>query len=122
MELAPRQNYSTGNQPRKALGMGLGRRSQDSQAYTGFLLQNPVIPVVLDADVFYNEDILRLLNHRPHGLLLTPHPKEFLSLLSVCGMDSLNGVKLSKPADVVDMRFELAAAFCRKYPGIVLLL
>lgn len=105
-----------------ALGMGLGRRSEDSQAYTGYLLQNPNVSAVLDADVFYNEDILRLLNHRPAGLLLTPHPKEFLSLLSFCGMDSLNGVKITKLSDVVDMRLELAAAFCRKFPGIVLLL
>lgn len=105
-----------------AIGMGLGRRSGDSQAYTSFLLQNPNVTAVLDADVFYNEDILRLLSHRPQGLLLTPHPKEFLSLLAVCGMDTLNGVKLAKVSDVADMRLELAAAFCRKYPGIVLLL
>ncbi|MBQ9537911.1 MAG: NAD(P)H-hydrate dehydratase [Treponema sp.] len=105
-----------------ALGMGLGRRSLDSQAYTSYLLQNPSVTAVLDADVFYNEDILRLLSHRPEGLLLTPHPKEFLSLLSLCDMDSLNGVKLSKPSDVVDMRLELVSSFCRKYPGVVLLL
>ena len=105
-----------------AIGMGLGRRSNDSQTYTSFLLQNPNVTAVLDADVFYNEDILRLLSHRPQGLLLTPHPKEFLSLLTICGMDTLNGVKLEKVSDLVDMRMELAAAFCRKYPGIVLLL
>ncbi len=105
-----------------ALGMGLGRRSQDSQAYTSFLLQNPSVSAVLDADVFYNEDILRLLAHRPEGLLLTPHPKEFLSLLSLCEMDSINGVKISKISELVDARFELVAAFCKKYPGIVLLL
>ena len=105
-----------------AIGMGLGRRSDDSQVYTSYLMQNPKVTAVLDADVFYNEDILRLLGHRPQGLLLTPHPKEFLSLLTVCGMDTLNGVKLTKVSDVVDMRLELAAAFCRKYPGIVLLL
>lgn len=105
-----------------ALGMGLGRRSQDSQSYTSFLLQNPNVTAVLDADVFYNEDILRLLTHRPEGLILTPHPKEFLSLLSLCGMDSLNGVKLEKALDVVDIRLELASAFCKKYPGTVLLL
>ena len=105
-----------------ALGMGLGRRSQDSQAYTSYLLQNPNVAAVLDADVFYNEDFLRLLAHRPEGLVLTPHPKEFLSLLSLCSMDSLNGVRLEKASDVADMRIELAAAFCRKYPGAVLLL
>jgi hydroxyethylthiazole kinase-like uncharacterized protein yjeF len=105
-----------------ALGMGLGRRSQDSQAYTSYLLQNPTVTAVLDADVFYNEDVLRLLTHRPQGLLLTPHPKEFLSLLSLCDMDGINGMKLEKPSDVVDLRMELASAFCRKYPGIVLLL
>ncbi|MBQ2477501.1 MAG: hypothetical protein II515_09590, partial [Desulfovibrio sp.] len=94
----------------------------DSQTYTSYLLQNPGVSAVLDADVFYNEDILRLLTHRPQGLLLTPHPKEFLSLLSLCGMDTLNCMKLEKTSDVVDMRTELASAFCKKFPGVVLLL
>ncbi len=105
-----------------AVGMGIGRRAEDTATYTGYLLQNPQVSAVLDADVFYNEDIMRLLNHRPQGLLLTPHPKEFFSLLQICGLASINGVPIADVQTVVDNRIDLATLFCKKYRGLTLLL
>ena len=53
---------------------------------------------------------------RSADLILTPHPKEFQSLLALCGLGTV-----SVP-DIAENRLELVSTFCSKYPGAVLLL
>ncbi len=57
-----------------ALGMGLGEI--ESLKLEEILQLN--IPKVLDADIFYNPLIVKYLDE---NVVLTPHPKEFISLL-----------------------------------------
>ncbi|MEY4504643.1 MAG: hypothetical protein RL154_939, partial [Pseudomonadota bacterium] len=48
--------------------------------------------------------------------ILTPHPKEFASLLNICGFGDFDAEKVQND------RFALAKAFSNKYPKITLLL
>ncbi len=105
-----------------AVGMGLGREHEDSLLYFGFLMQNKNIPAVLDADVFYNKDIVRLLSSRAKGLVLTPHPKEFLSLLTLCGLNKIGDDSIDTVEKCIAHRVELADIFCSAYPDAVLLI
>lgn len=95
-----------------ALGMGL---CSDGKQFVDWLCENPNVPAVLDADICHSPFIKELLEKRK-GFVLTPHPKEFASLLEQCGM----GVFSVK--EVVKRRVELVKAFCNKYPDVVLLL
>lgn len=92
-----------------AIGMGLG--DIDQKRLRDLLSLD--IPKVLDADIFYKLEILDYLNE---NIVLTPHPKEFVSLL-----------KLSKIADInvnelQNNRFLYVEKFSKKYPEVVLLL
>ena len=95
-----------------ALGMGLGDR------YTTELIDEIIgsdMPIVLDADILKNELILRFLDKRKN-LILTPHPREFATLLNICGFGELS------TSDIQKDRFELAREFTKKYEDVVLLL
>jgi hydroxyethylthiazole kinase-like uncharacterized protein yjeF len=92
-----------------AIGMGLG--DIDKNRLKDLLSLD--IPKVLDADIFYKIEILEYLDE---NIVLTPHPKEFISLL-----------KLSKIADITieelqTNRFLYVEKFSSKYPKVVLLL
>ena len=104
-----------------ALGMGLGRKDEVSDAYLDFLEQRPDIPCILDADIFYSKRIGEFLLKRAGSvecapLVLTPHPKEFSVLLENCGLGKYSTL------DVVDNAFELVKKFSAKFPGATLLL
>ncbi|MCR4713165.1 MAG: NAD(P)H-hydrate dehydratase [Treponemataceae bacterium] len=121
-----------------ALGMGLGRdetAKKDAQERLTELAKLNV-PCVLDADIFYMESLPNFLeeNCDKKQIVLTPHPKEFLSLLKICGLLSENAPEatsakspeatLSNAPDVnyvIKNRETLSAAFCKKYPGVVLI-
>jgi hydroxyethylthiazole kinase-like uncharacterized protein yjeF len=90
-----------------ALGMGLGKKFQKS-----FIQNN--IPKIIDADLFYDEVILKILEQE--NIVLTPHPKEFCSLLQIGGFGVISIEELQKN------RFFYVEKFCQKYPKIVLLL
>ncbi|MCR5725065.1 MAG: NAD(P)H-hydrate dehydratase [Treponema sp.] len=99
-----------------AVGMGLGRLQKAPQPYFDWLSAHPSVPCVIDADACYADALPDLLAERPSGIVLTPHPREFSALLSVCGIAD------SYTADYcLSHRPELMEAFCRKYPGAVLL-
>ena len=92
-----------------AFGMGMNNHFDD-------ILDDIVkldIPMVVDADMFYKEQIKEFLNKKT---VLTPHPKEFASLLKILGLGEYS-VK-----EVQERRFELAEKFSEKYPHAVLLL
>jgi hydroxyethylthiazole kinase-like uncharacterized protein yjeF len=93
-----------------AFGMGLDNHFDDVMDD----IVNLDIPMVIDADMFYKEIVKEFLNK--DKLVITPHPKEFASLLKILGFGEYE-VK-----DVQKHRFKLALEFSKKYPKVVLLL
>ena len=88
-------------------GCGLGERKIDLTA----LLDKSC---VIDADLCYEREILSLLNANSN-LILTPHPKEFCSLLKIAGIADLSVSELQ------ERRFELARAWSDKFSGVLVL-
>ncbi|WP_367694457.1 NAD(P)H-hydrate dehydratase [Helicobacter pylori] len=89
-----------------ALGMGLENIPKDFNKWL------ELAPCVLDAGVFYHKEVLQALEKEA---VLTPHPKEFLSLLR------LVGINISM-LELLDNKLEIARDFSQKYPKVVLLL
>ncbi|GAA7488176.1 NAD(P)H-hydrate dehydratase [Helicobacter pylori] len=89
-----------------ALGMGLENIPKDFNKWI------ELAPCVLDAGVFYHKEVLQALEKE---VVLTPHPKEFLSLLKLVGIH-ISMLELS------DNKLEIARDFSQKYPKVVLLL
>ncbi len=89
------------------LGMGLGKE------YNKKLLDNN-IPKVIDADFFYDKNILKLLDKK--NIVLTPHPKEFCSLLKLCSIANLTIKQLQ------NNRFKYIKLFSKKYSKVTILL
>ncbi|GAA9171204.1 NAD(P)H-hydrate dehydratase [Helicobacter pylori] len=89
-----------------ALGMGLESFPKDFNKWL------ELAPCVLDAGVFYHKEMLQALEKE---VVLTPHPKEFLSLLKLVGI-SISMLEL------LDNKLEIARDFSQKYPKVVLLL
>ncbi|GHP63130.1 bifunctional NAD(P)H-hydrate repair enzyme Nnr [Helicobacter pylori] len=89
-----------------ALGMGLENIPKDFNKWL------ELAPCVLDAGVFYHKEVLQALEKE---VVLTPHPKEFLSLLK------LVGINISM-LELLDNKLEIARDFSQKYPKVVLLL
>jgi len=103
-------SYSIQNYSALAFGMGLGNFYDDE-------LENICkinIPKVIDADMFYKKEILSCLENKK--IVLTPHPKEFSSLLTLCELGNFS------VDEIQNNRFQLALKFSKKYPNIVLLL
>lgn len=99
-----------------AMGSGLGRSSKNVfSAFISYIMQHKEVKTVLDADAFYYDEIKVVLENVAH-LVLTPHPKEFCSLLKItCGLDfSIEEMRKRK--------LDLTRFFCNKYPKVVLLL
>lgn len=89
-----------------ALGMGLKNIPKDFKKWLG------LAPCVLDAGVFYHKEVLQALEKE---VILTPHPKEFLSLLKSVGINI-------SMLELLDNKLEIARDFSQKYPKVVLLL
>ena len=90
-----------------AIGMGLGNN------YDETLLEND-LPKIIDADMFYDKNILKALTQQ--NIVLTPHPKEFVSLLSLCDICDIDTQTLQHN------RVKYSKLFADVYPHIVLLL
>ena len=88
-------------------GCGLGERKIDLAA-----LRDK--SCVIDADLCYEREILSLLSDNSN-LILTPHPKEFCSLLKIAGIADLSVSELQ------ERRFELARAWSEKFSGVLVL-
>jgi hydroxyethylthiazole kinase-like uncharacterized protein yjeF len=97
-----------------AIGMGLGEHFE-SQFIQKYVVKSH-LPIVLDADSFYNEEILSVLDQKDREIVLTPHPKEFAVLWK-----TLTGEQLTV-AEVQNRRFEMVRRFNARYPHITLLL
>lgn len=94
-----------------ALGMGLG--SEFSKMELTKFLDNK-LPLIVDADIFYMPIILDILKR--DRVVLTPHVKEFVSLLKMTKIADITVEELQKK------RFDYVEMFCKKYPKAVLLL
>lgn len=92
-----------------AIGMGLGTQTLDLETILG------KAPCVLDADIFYFKNLPDILS-RYFRLILTPHPKEFLSLWKICGFSNLSMEKFLRN------KIDILREFSERYPKIVILL
>jgi len=92
------------------VGMGLGNRGFDIES-----LGRKSFPLVLDADIFYNTNISKLLRVKDN-IILTPHPKEFAALLEILDIAKVdtNEIQLN--------RFRYVRLFMEKFPKITLIL
>ncbi len=88
-------------------GCGLGERKIDLAA-----LRDK--SCVIDADLCYESEILSLLSDNSN-LIITPHPKEFCSLLKIAGIADISVSELQ------ERRFELARAWSEKFRGVLVL-
>jgi ADP-dependent NAD(P)H-hydrate dehydratase / NAD(P)H-hydrate epimerase len=92
-----------------AIGMGLGKYEMQEVRR----LLNKDVAKIIDADLFYDELICEVLNHE---VVLTPHPKEFISLLKLCEIADI------KVEELQNNRFLYVQMFSKKYPKVTLLL
>lgn len=92
------------------VGMGLGEGSKIER-----LLETCDMPIVIDADLFY-KPFIRQLIARKDNLILTPHPKEFVSLLNICAIADTNVHEVQKN------RFKYVRLFMKHFPNVTLVL
>jgi len=97
-----------------AIGMGLG------DFFESDFLQKEVVdsnlPILLDADAFYKEQLVKIIFQKDRKIVLTPHPKEFSALLEI-----LENKKITIK-EVQENRLNLAKEFSKKYKNVVLVL
>lgn len=91
-----------------AFGMGAGVVGDELGKLEGYTC-------VLDADVFYSQAIKAFLD-KNSNVILTPHIKEFASLLRICEIADLS------VDEVKARRDELLLEFCSIYPEAVVVL
>jgi hydroxyethylthiazole kinase-like uncharacterized protein yjeF len=97
-----------------AIGMGLGCHFE-SEFLQKYVVKSH-LPIVLDADSFYHEEILAVLAQKDREIVITPHPKEFVVLWK-----RLTGEQLTV-TQVQAKRFEMVRKFNAKYPHVTILL
>ena len=86
-----------------AIGMGLGNAL--SEVDLNKFLDND-LPLITDADIFYKPIISKILKRK--FLVITPHPKEFISLLKITKIADISIEKLQ------ENRFKYVELFCKK--------
>ena len=94
-----------------ACGMGLGIDFCDEELRE--FLDNS-LPMIIDGDIFNMEILLEVLERE--NVVITPHPKEFVSLLHRTNIADVSIKELQ------DNRFKYSEEFCKKYPNVTLLL
>ena len=91
-----------------ALGMGLGKKGVEELEVQ--ILKGKKL--VLDADIFYSPKVLDLLSE---NCVLTPHPKEFCSLLKICKIADIDVQTLQ------ENRYAYAKAWSEKFNAVLVL-
>ncbi|MDQ7042306.1 MAG: NAD(P)H-hydrate dehydratase [Sulfurimonas sp.] len=94
-----------------ACGMGLGNAFSDDDLEIFF---DNSLPLILDADILAMPTILKLLKR--DKLVLTPHPKEFITLLKLTNLADISIDTLQAE------RFKYVELFVQKYKNVTLLL
>lgn len=105
------------------IGMGLGtneRAFAKGENIFSQIINKQSLPVVLDADIFYNPCIRDfLLSHKK--AILTPHPKEFALLLKNTGIKNSLGNDYSV-SEILEDPFIPVKDFCNEFKNPILLL
>ncbi|WP_103606292.1 NAD(P)H-hydrate dehydratase [Campylobacter concisus] len=91
-----------------ALGMGLGKKGVEELEVQ--ILKGKKL--VLDADIFYSPKVLDLLSE---NCVLTPHPKEFCSLLKICKIADIDVQTLQ------ENRYAYTKAWSEKFKAVLVL-
>lgn len=94
-----------------ALGMGMGESYEDQD----ILEMCSNLPLVVDADLF-SHPLIRQILESASPKILTPHPKEFATLLNL-----IDG-KDSSVESILEEKFSLSREFSKRYPNAVLIL
>ncbi len=97
-----------------AIGMGLGNSL--SIEYIAEHIVDSRLPVVLDADSFYRDELLSILSQKEREIVLTPHPKEFVTLWKHLTDEDIT------VEDIQSDRFKIVRRFSQLYPHVTLLL
>lgn len=99
------------------IGSGLGRTPELQKRALEFLSHDQVRhkPLILDADILHNAELPKLLPLLKQPVL-TPHPKEFQSLLANSGLGEVS------VADIQHRRFTYLKSFCKAFPHTVTVL
>jgi len=97
-----------------AIGMGLGSYFED-EFLRRYVLEVHT-PIILDADALCSSKLLSILEQKDREIVITPHPKEFVTLWYL-----LTGEELTV-SWVQRNRFEVVRCFNAKYPHVTLLL
>ena len=94
-----------------ALGMGLGDEFSDLEINK--FLDNK-LPLIADADIFHMDVVLEILKRE--NVVITPHAKEFASLLKRTDIGDVSVEDLQKK------RFMYVEMFCSKFPEVTIVL
>ncbi|QOY51994.1 NAD(P)H-hydrate dehydratase [Candidatus Sulfurimonas baltica] len=94
-----------------AIGMGLGEEFSDKELAK--FLDNE-LPLIADADIFYMSIISDILKRK--NVVITPHVKEFISLLKITKIADISVEELQKN------RFKYVEDFCKVFPHVTLIL
>ena len=97
-----------------AIGMGLGRYFE--REFLEKYVVNSSLPILLDADAFSSQVLLSILEQKDREIVITPHPKEFVTMWKI-----LTG-KILSVSEVQSRRFEIVRMFSEKYPHVTFLL
>ena len=95
-----------------AVGMGLGLEYSDED-FNRLVFENS-FSLVVDADLFYSQKIKEILKRK--NLVLTPHPKEFASMLKILDIADVSS------KEIQENRLYFVKEFCKRYEDSVLLL
>ena len=96
-----------------AFGMGFGTEYDNYRVQS---ILNSDLPIILDADIFYTTLIKDFLQQTQRSIVLTPHPKEFISLWKILFDEELDITTLQAN------RLQFVRQFCSHYPKITLIL
>jgi len=96
-----------------ALALGMGLVNEFNEIEIGNFLDHD-LPLIADADVFHNKIILKILKRK--NIIITPHPKEFISLLKLTKLATISVKELQKN------RFKYIKLFCQKFKDVVVVL
>ncbi len=97
-----------------AIGMGLGNHFDDS-----FIEEEVVkkdIPIIVDADFMYREELKEIASQKNREIVFTPHPKEFSAMWKVLTDEDITVEFIQKH------RFDVVRSFIQRFPNIVLIL
>ena len=97
-----------------AAGMGLGNHFDNDFIEKELVKSN--IPLILDADFMYRDELKEIVACKGREIIFTPHPKEFNAMWRVLTNEDISIEFIQKN------RFDVIRAFMDRFPDIVILL